>query len=616
MIRLFSLLLVTCWLISCDSKDTRVFEPSQTGGDTDTVTDNVEASCTNGESCDDGIECTTDDICTDGVCKGFIRGDSCLIDDECYSGSDFNPGNRCQFCSPAQNQEEWTNLPNGQTCNDSAECTSDDVCQNGTCTGDIADGYCLIGGECFETDEAKEGNICLVCDPDYDPVGWRSYTMLPECDDNDPCTTDSCDLDSGICSNEEIANDCGTLTCGASPSGCYECGDCEGFNHECLSGQCNILVDDCGDSGGLQDGAAWPMVGYCVTHQGRSPYSGPIAGQVQVAVSTGGAIRSAPAISGSGRLYVGSTDGKLYIYNPSSDSLECTFTAGDEILSTPAIHKSGTVFFGCQNGYLYGINMACNQLIKFQADGAVYSSPVIGADGTVYFTTEQGSLYAIDPSRPAGEQLKWKWSDSNGQVTRNTNSSPTIDADGNILFGSVDGIVVAIDPDGEEIARRTGVGSVITPIAISGDGEILTGTTFSKAYSLTLDSVFSEDWVYDAAGPVFGPAIGTDGVQLFPAKDENLYAFNPSDGTVDSRWTIDLQSPSRCTPLVGADGLVYVGTQNSHLFVIDPSGSGSVKSETVVSSQSGIGGQLWGLSMAKDGTLYIACEDGNLYSFQ
>ena len=146
----------------------------------------------------------------------------------------------------------------------------------------------------------------------------------------------------------------------------------------------------------------------------------------------------------------------------------------------------------------------------------------------------------------------------------------------------------AIDPDGNEIARGTNIGPVLSSIALVETGEILTGSTYNRAYSLTLDSVFSR------IGTIVHPMWYSDllsvpmAVQLFPSKDGSLYAFNPADGTADS------VGPSICIArrvarlwLERMDWSMPV-RRIPTLFVIDPSGGGSVKSETVISSQSGL----------------------------
>ncbi len=618
MIRRLFLVCAACLLFSCESKGTRVYEPSQGGGDqdTDVVAESGDSSCPDGESCDDGIECTINDTCTNGACLGFIRADYCYIDGECFEGATFNPDNRCQFCSPAQDQENWVNMQDGQSCADGATCTTDDTCYGGECVGTIQDGYCLIDGQCIEEGANRGLNICLVCDPDYDPEGWRSYTVLPECDDNDPCTTDSCDIESGNCKNKEIPNDCGSLACGPSPSGCFECGDCSGFNTVCEQGECQTLVEGCADSSGLQSGAAWPMEGYCVTHQGRSPYEGSTDGQVAAVATASGAIRAPAAISASGRVFFGSTDGKLYVYNPASNSLECTFTAGDDILSTPVIHRDGLILFGCQNGNLYGINVGCNQVLKFQADAAVHSSPIVGPDGIVYFTTENGSLYAIDPSKPSGERLVWKWEDAAAHVTTFKNVSPAMDEDGNLFAGSESGYFVAVNASGSNLAT-IGLGRpVVSSSVVLPSGEILVATQDNKIYSLFLNEDFEKNWSASTGGAVFTPAVTADGIMLFPCVDQKLYALNPAVGTVSFRWSFPLGSPVSCQPIVDANGMVYAGTENSRLYVIDPSGAAAAVQTSVTVSSQGTGGKIWGLAMAEDGTLYLSSEDGKLYIYK
>jgi hypothetical protein len=57
-------------------------------------------------------------------------------------------------------------------------------------------------------------------------------------DDGNPCNgAESCSEATKQCQHTSLANDCGALTCGASPSGCFACGTCSA-GLICLQGGC------------------------------------------------------------------------------------------------------------------------------------------------------------------------------------------------------------------------------------------------------------------------------------------------------------------------------------------------------------------------------------------
>ena len=96
--------------------------------------------------------------------------------------------------------------------------------------GDLSDSADLTGDDAGGEDLSPDiGDLCA--EPD-------------RCDDGDECTVDSCDPSTGACGHEAVADDCGELECGASPSGCYDCGDCGG-GFTCQEGACEAEIPDC-----------------------------------------------------------------------------------------------------------------------------------------------------------------------------------------------------------------------------------------------------------------------------------------------------------------------------------------------------------------------------------
>jgi len=62
-------------------------------------------------------------------------------------------------------------------------------------------------------------------------------------------------------------------------------------------------------------------------------------------------VDSSPAVAG-GRVYVGSSDGKLYVLDAATGTRQWEFDAGDAITASPAI-AGGRVVVGAQDGRLY-----------------------------------------------------------------------------------------------------------------------------------------------------------------------------------------------------------------------------------------------------------------------
>jgi outer membrane protein assembly factor BamB len=112
-------------------------------------------------------------------------------------------------------------------------------------------------------------------------------------------------------------------------------------------------------------------------------------------------------------------------------------------------------------------------------------------------------------------------------------------------------------------------------------------------------------WSFTTGGPVSSsPAIGADGTIYVGSEDYNLYAINP-DGT--QRWSLFTGGVIRSSPAIGADGTIYVGSEDRNLYAINPDGTKrwSLLTGAGVYSSPAIG---------PDGTIYVGSMDGNLYA--
>ena len=116
----------------------------------------------NNDPCEDGDSCTTDDVCIDGACT---PGSEVICDDENVCTDDScDPELGCQF------------VDNLLPCEDGSVCTLDDYCLQGTCRSG-SDLDCNDDNPC--TDDT--------CDPF---LGCLNSSNTDPCDDGDPCTTD------------------------------------------------------------------------------------------------------------------------------------------------------------------------------------------------------------------------------------------------------------------------------------------------------------------------------------------------------------------------------------------------------------------------------------------
>jgi formylglycine-generating enzyme required for sulfatase activity len=207
-------------------------------------TSGMELTCTSGEACDDEDPCTEDDKCDpQGTCAG----------------------------TPI-------------SCDDDRPCTNDSCGTDGQCVHELQAGFCLIDGVCRTDGESPDGEPCKECMTAASTSAWTSDDTNPcgqddqchtgaqcktgvcvpgelsvDCNDNNPCTYDTCDpaagcqnvpntdpCEGGICTDGKCkcvpaceGKECGDDDCGGT---CGQCGDLEVCSEE---GQCTCLFAEC-----------------------------------------------------------------------------------------------------------------------------------------------------------------------------------------------------------------------------------------------------------------------------------------------------------------------------------------------------------------------------------
>ncbi len=203
-----------------------------------------------GAACSDGNACTLKDFCLAGVCQ---PEDSKLCED--------NNACTADICNQTTGQCEYKNLTDGTECTDDNACSFGDACQTGTCTAskwtvcndgngctndscDAKSGVCKYlpnSKKCSDGSACTTGDVCkaAVCTP----------TGKPNCNDNNPCTTDGCDPKTG-CTHKLL----GVIACNdgnacTDNDMCSVLGKCQGDGKVCNDGVA-CTTDTCSPKSG------------------------------------------------------------------------------------------------------------------------------------------------------------------------------------------------------------------------------------------------------------------------------------------------------------------------------------------------------------------------------
>ena len=191
--------------------------------------------------CDDGNPCTEQTYCLAGTCSNGVSvvcndGNPCT-DDACDAAA-----GGCVF------------KPNTLPCDDGSLCSESDHCSAGVCSGTPAncddgnvctDDLCAPEQGCYyvnnnlscsDSDACTKGDRCV--------WGACAPTSTVSCQDASPCTQDACDPKTGVCSHVPMLGDCDDKTVCTTGDTCQagkcvgtpiECGD----NNPCTSDSCD-----------------------------------------------------------------------------------------------------------------------------------------------------------------------------------------------------------------------------------------------------------------------------------------------------------------------------------------------------------------------------------------
>ena len=150
----------------------------------------------NDNVCDDGNGCTNDDRCDAGTCAGIdTTACACSDDDDCSSYDDGNNCNGLVSCVFGTCKVPQSSV---KVCkNEGANPCARNICQpdSGECLIMVSDN----GRPCDDGDACTAGDLCL--------QGLCTGSAPRSCDDDNPCTMDTCIPETG-CLNEHSLYPC------------------------------------------------------------------------------------------------------------------------------------------------------------------------------------------------------------------------------------------------------------------------------------------------------------------------------------------------------------------------------------------------------------------------
>ncbi|HVJ93734.1 MAG TPA: PQQ-binding-like beta-propeller repeat protein, partial [Labilithrix sp.] len=189
-------------------------------------------------------------------------------------------------------------------------------------------------------------------------------------------------------------------------------------------------------------------------------------------------------------------------------------------------------------------------------------------------------------------------------------------ASGIVWVGTDNGSVVALSTTGSVLwEARTGAPVRSSP-AIAASGNVIVGNESGVLYAFTAENgePFADAGpaTYPSPKVVFflfvgpmvaSPVIGADGTIYVGTTEGKLVAVS-SDGS-GVKWSASTNDTLGSSPALGQDGTIYVGSSDGNLYAFSPDGGAkwALALGAAVSGSPAVGG---------DGTVYIGTSHGNL----
>jgi len=342
--------------------------------------------------------------------------------------------------------------------------------------------------------------------------------------------------------------------------------------------------------------------------------------------TTGGAIRSTPAVSAT-RVFVGSGDGSLYALDRARGRVVWRFAAGDPVTASPAVasglvvaathggrifaveeasgrprwsrktgprlpfntHPAGawdvwasspvvsgsTVVIGGGDGVVYALELASGKTRWTRGTGGMVRATPAIADGVVVIGSWDGRVYALDLGtgrerwvhRTIGDTL-----DSNkfGYDRRALQSSPAI-SNGRVFVGSRDGGLYALDfKTGERLWRASHRGSWVVGSPTVQDSTVYVGSSDGQFMQAVDAATGKERWQFPTGANVLSSSVLVRGMVIVGTEANDapwgdLLAFDAGSGRL--RWRLRMEESLYSSP-VAVDSVLYVGTDAGELLAI------------------------------------------------
>ncbi len=353
------------------------------------------------------------------------------------------------------------------------------------------------------------------------------------------------------------------------------------------------------DTTGLQQGAPWPMSGYCPARRSRSPFRGPATKPRVVWSQPLNLVqKTQPLIAKDGSVIIVTySDVQALDGTAGTAKWAAPFAVTTAPETTPALGADGTIYFVSASA-MYALDLATGMpkwgpFATNRAQGGL----TIDRTGRLLFTDDTTFAVAIEST---GSMEAWK----HAFAASVQGSGPSIDANGLVYFGTTDAIGV-LDRNGASVRSIPIVGQGSDTVGIAPDGSL---RIQSDSVAMLHARTPTGSVLFDAPTGIqqFDIAIGDDGTTYIGFDDGAMTAIGP---TGVKKWRFPGTGFS--APTVDAAGTIYAVQNNATaktLFAMDP-GDGHELWRLDLPGGTDV---FWGPVIGANGWLYV--NGGRVYA--
>ena len=323
--------------------------------------------------------------------------------------------------------------------------------------------------------------------------------------------------------------------------------------------------------------------------------------QAKWSVFTTGKVHTPPSIGPDGTVYIGSDQGRFYAIAPGG-GVRWVFTAPGGTRAAPAFGSDGSIYVGDDSGHLTALRPDGSVRWQQALGGPIHGTPQLAQDGLYLATGSEAAQLDFNGN------LRWR-------VALAGPAAPPLLNDTTLFVPTEAGEIVALGRDGTARWHST-VGQKVVVAPALAAGRLLVAD--AEGFLTSLDAQNGHQFWHQRlvvrtlsetvgpTSPLIGgpPLIGGDGMIYVGGRDGTLTALDAAGTT---RWSYATGGDITATPMRGDDGTLYIGLYDQRLLAVQPNGP--------LRWQVAVQGAVRATPLrAPDGTLYIATIGGILYA--